>query len=140
MKTTTAPSKIETPVTGGCSCGAIRYQSNENPEFQIICQCTQCQKLTGTGHAPLVAFQSDNFVISGELKFFDTISDDGNTVSHGFCPTCGNPILNKPAIAPDKIFVLVGSLDNPANFRPEFVVYSNSGHAWDTVDPELKKY
>lgn len=131
---------MKIPVKGGCSCGAIAYQSDEKPEFQIICQCTQCQKLTGTGHAPLIAFKADTFNLTGELKYFDTTSDDGNRVSHGFCPTCGNPILNKPAVARDKVFVLVGSLDEPASFTPEFVVYSTSGHAWDSIDPELKRY
>jgi len=131
---------MKIPVEGGCSCGAIRYQSDDKPEFQIICQCRQCQKLTGTGHAPSIAFRADTFKLTGELKFFHATSDDGNTVSHGFCPTCGNPILNKPTMAPDKVFILVGSLDDPASFKPEFVVYSSSGHAWDTVDPELKRY
>ena len=101
------------PIKGGCSCGAIRYQSDRKPEFQIICQCTQCQKLTGTGHAPSIAFNTDGFNLTGELKFFDTNADDGNIVSHGFCPTCGNPILNKPHMAPDKVFILVGSLEVP---------------------------
>lgn len=126
--------------SGSCSCGAITYSCYEKPEFQIICQCRQCQKLTGTGHAPSIVFNAKSFTLNGQLKYFDTISDDGNTVSHGFCPTCGNPILNKPTMAPDKVFILVGSLDDPASFKPEFVVYSSSGHAWDTVDPELKRY
>ena len=127
-------------IGGGCSCGAIRYSADEKSEFQIICQCRQCQKLTGTGHAPSIAFNSKSFTLNGELKYFDTISDDGNTVSHGFCPNCGNPILNKPSAVPDKVFVLVGSLDRPASFEPDFVVYSSSGYAWDTIDPNLKRY
>lgn len=89
---------------------------------------------------PSMAFNVESFELTGELKFFDTLSDDGHTVRHGFCPTCGNPILNKPGIAPDKVFILVGSLDDPASFNPEFVVYASSGYAWDTVDPELKRY
>ncbi len=128
------------PISGGCSCGAIQYSADEKPEFQIICQCRQCQRLTGTGHAPSIAVNTNSFRLTGELKYFDTISDDGNTVSHGFCPNCGNPILNKPATAPDKVFILVGSLADPSIFAPEFVVYSASGYAWDTVDPELKRY
>ena len=78
--------------------------------------------------------------MTGELAFFDTQADDGNTVRHGFCPGCGNPILNMPLAHTDKIFILVGSLDDPASFKTDFVVYSAMGYDWDTVDPELKRF
>ncbi|RVA88978.1 aldehyde-activating protein, partial [Mesorhizobium sp. M7A.F.Ca.US.006.04.2.1] len=36
--------------TGGCACGAIRYETNDEPIFQNHCQCSDCQKRSGTGH------------------------------------------------------------------------------------------
>lgn len=131
---------METKLGGGCSCGEIRYEAYGKPKYSLICQCRQCQKTTGTGNSPQMAFDVTSFKLSGELKYFDTIANDGNTVSHGFCATCGNPILNKPVAAPDSVYILTGSLDNPAEFKPEFVVFSGSGYDWDTVDPELTRY
>jgi hypothetical protein len=33
-----------------------------------------------------------------------------------------------------------GSLDEPARFHPRCIVYSESGHAWDHMDPALAAF
>lgn len=35
---------------GGCACGTIRYETTSEPIFENHCQCTDCQKRSGTGH------------------------------------------------------------------------------------------
>lgn len=42
--------------SGGCACGAIRYETGSRPVFQNHCQCRDCQKRTGTGHGSCLAF------------------------------------------------------------------------------------
>ena len=126
-------------VSGGCMCGAIRYAFNSKPKYSLICQCTQCQKVTGTGHAPAIAVTSESFNLKGTLTYFKQLANDGNTVSNGFCPTCGNPILKTTTAVPDHVYIHVGGLDEPGQFKPEFVVYSSSGHSWDVIDPELER-
>lgn len=41
--------------TGGCACGAIRYEISSEPLFSNHCQCRDCQRKSGTGgvHASL---------------------------------------------------------------------------------------
>jgi hypothetical protein len=36
--------------TGGCACGAIRYEISAEPVVMNDCQCRQCQRESGTGH------------------------------------------------------------------------------------------
>ena len=36
--------------TGGCACGAIRYEISGEPIFMNDCQCRDCQRTSGTGH------------------------------------------------------------------------------------------
>jgi hypothetical protein len=38
------------PYNGGCACGSIRYETKSEPIFENHCQCTDCQKRSGTGH------------------------------------------------------------------------------------------
>jgi hypothetical protein len=45
-------SKIKIPFTGGCSCGAIRYESTAEPIMMFKCHCRDCQQTTGGGFAP----------------------------------------------------------------------------------------
>jgi hypothetical protein len=33
--------------TGGCACGAIRYEISVEPIFQAECQCRDCQRMSG---------------------------------------------------------------------------------------------
>jgi hypothetical protein len=40
----------------------------------------------------------------------------------------------------DMVFVRVGSLNDPSRFTPQMVIFAESGHAWDHMDPSLQKF
>jgi hypothetical protein len=124
---------------GGCTCGAIRYESSVDPQFSFHCQCRQCQRASGTGHASLLAVPTDALTIRGALKLHDQKADSGSTVSRGFCSTCGSPILNKSSGYPDVRFIHAASLDDPSVFKPKKLVWSASAQPWDYVDPDLER-
>ena len=50
--------ELSEPYTGGCACGAIRYQISGEPLFQNDCQCRDCQRKSGTGHGSYLTFAS----------------------------------------------------------------------------------
>lgn len=126
-----------THYTGGCACGAVRYTARQAPTFAFHCQCRQCQRATGTGHASLFVVPADAVSVQGELRFFAQAADDGNTVSRGFCPACGSPVLGRTAGHTDILLIAAASLDDPGLFKPQKVVWTTSGQAWDYVDPGL---
>jgi hypothetical protein len=39
---------MKLPQTGGCQCGAIRYEITEAPQLVYTCHCTDCQRLTSS--------------------------------------------------------------------------------------------
>ena len=39
------------PMTGGCQCGAIRYEIVGFPLFLYTCNCTDCQRQSGSAFA-----------------------------------------------------------------------------------------
>jgi len=45
---------------GGCTCGSIRYVIQGKPDYSLICQCTQCQKITGSGDALQMAVSNES--------------------------------------------------------------------------------
>ena len=92
-------------LTGSCLCGSIKYKVTSKPKMSFLCQCRQCQKITGTGHSAEFAVTEQDLSISGELKSFEMQSDSGNTISSVFCPTCGNPIFKKSAGYADLLFI-----------------------------------
>lgn len=125
------------PLTGGCACGAVRYSLAAEPLFSFHCQCRQCQRATGTGHASLFTVPRTAVTLSGEPRFYDQIADDGATVSRGFCPHCGSPVLGNTTGHPDIALFTAASLDDPTRFKPQKVVFSVSHQPWDYVDPAL---
>ena len=123
---------------GGCACGAIRYEVRAEPKLSFHCHCRQCQRITGTGHASQFMVPKEAVTIHGKLTFYGLNADSGNTVSSGFCPTCGSPILKKSTGYPEVLFVHAGSLHDPALFKPQKIVWGASKQPWDYLDPTLK--
>ena len=75
------------PHTGGCACGAVRYQADGAPMFQNHCQCRDCQRRSGTGHGSYLTFpRRAEVAISGETVGWRVAGDSGNEKIHAFCP------------------------------------------------------
>jgi hypothetical protein len=77
------------------------------------------------------------FSVTGEVRFFDKPADSGNMVSRGFCPTCGAALYSTNSGMHGLVFVRASSLDDPEQFRPMMVVYTDRAPSWDTMDAEL---
>jgi hypothetical protein len=127
--------------TGGCACGAIRYETASDPIFENHCQCRDCQKRSGTGHGSYLTFpRRADVTITGEATKWRVMADNGNEKSHAFCPICGTPVYLTFAAAPDAIAFHAGSLDDPSQFDPQVVTYGIRAHAWDTLPPALTTF
>lgn len=71
-------------ISGRCACGAIKYTTTSKPEFTLICQCRQCQRISGSGHTAQFAVPIKETALEGEVCFYEQIADSGDTVSSGF--------------------------------------------------------
>lgn len=126
--------------TGGCACGAVRYEAGVEPVRAFYCQCRACQRATGTGHASIVVFPRAAVKMTGRTVEYSQKADSGSQMVRGFCPTCGSPLYGKPQAASDYIGLFVGGLDDPQHFKPQAAVFTASGQPWDQLDPALKKF
>jgi len=124
-------------ITGGCACGAVRYEITGDLGFSFLCQCRRCQHTTGAGHAAQFLVDNGQLAVTGALASHEVAADSGFTVCHRFCPRCGSPILGVTTRAPDKSLVHAGSLDDPSIFKPQKVVFHESAQPWDYIDPTL---
>ena len=105
--------------TGGCACGAIRYEVSGEPMAQNICQCRQCQRQTGTGHATFLAFSGADVSVQGKAGYWETVGENGTVKQAAFCPTCGSPVYFTLPALPDIFLLLAGNLDDPGRYRPQ---------------------
>ncbi len=51
-------------ITGGCACGAIRYQFTGEPLASLNCHCRDCQRETGGGYAPILIVATAEFAVT----------------------------------------------------------------------------
>jgi hypothetical protein len=121
---------VKIPFTGGCMCGAIRYECSAEPIFMGNCHCRDCQQATGTAYAAAILVPRDAVSIAGDVKYYDVKGGSGNIISRGFCPNCGSRYLG----------IMAGSIDDPAGFSPTFDFHVASAQPWDYMNPELPKF
>ena len=55
--------------TGGCMCGAVRYECADDPIAMGNCHCRDCQRATGSAFAAAVLVPVSAVRISGEVKY-----------------------------------------------------------------------
>ena len=67
---------MSAPFTGGCGCGAIRYEVNADPIVTFNCHCRDCQKATGGAYTPVFYVPASVFKITkGTPKYYKTTSE-----------------------------------------------------------------
>ena len=87
-------SKMAAVRSGGCLCGAVRYESAGEPLFSLLCHCRDCQHQSGSAYVAAMRVPAAGFrVIKGEPKLYASASDAGNSVTRAFCQECGCPLF-----------------------------------------------
>lgn len=127
-------------ITGGCLCGAVRYEISGEPLFGVHCHCRDCQRVSGTGHLPVMGVPKAAFRATGETRNYATTGHSGKATIRHFCPSCGSILFGTPEVAPDIATVYVGCLDDPSVFTPQAAIFNRSRQGWDMVDAELAVY
>ena len=128
------------PFTGGCACGALRYEVSGEPIAMLDCQCRQCQRESGTGHASHLTFANAEVKLEGRSTRWEATGDGGTVKRRAFCPICGSPVYMTFPAAPDFFVIRAASLDEPERYRPNMVVWTDAAWAWDHVDPASAKF
>jgi len=132
---------MATKITGGCLCGAVRYECAAEPLMAVNCYCRDCQHATGAAMAPVLLLSKAAFkVTKGEFKHYEVTAASGNKVSRGFCANCGAPVLSVLSGYPDMVAVKAASLDDPAIFKPTMNCWVSSAPPWAPIARELPTY
>lgn len=127
----------ETVATGGCLCGAVRYEIAAEPIITRVCWCRLCQKLGAGGPTVNVCFPADKVTVTGELADHQATAESGNRMHRRFCPSCGVHLFSEAEARPHLVFVRVGSLDDPEIAKPATTIWTSQAPSWACFDPDL---
>jgi hypothetical protein len=118
-----------TTLTGGCLCGAVRYEVRDldSKGNSIVCHCRMCQRASGAPLTGLFFMAADDVrVTKGRLCTYRS----SPTVDRLFCPRCGSPIFFQRTNLPGRRGIFAGSLDDPNEFKPNLQVCTTSAVSW----------
>lgn len=130
-----------TAFSGGCACGAVRYECSAAPLGMVNCHCRDCQRAGGAGFSPTVTVPAGALrLTAGQPAYFSKSADSGNVARRAFCPACGAPLFASSSARPDVVGIRAGSLDDPSWFRPSADVWIDAAQPWDVMDPDVPKF
>ena len=125
------------PLTGHCTCDAIRYRMTMAPLFVHCCHCRWCQRETGASFALNALIEADRVVLlRGEPERVNTPSNSGKGQRITRCPQCRIALWSNYAGAGDAVrFVRVGTLDEPDRLPPDIHIFTSSKQPWVVLPP-----
>ncbi|MDH1010799.1 GFA family protein [Pseudomonas nicosulfuronedens] len=125
--------------TGGCLCGAVRYEiSGELAPIQV-CHCGQCRKAQGGPFATNLPVDRVAFrLLSGESELAEYRATPEK--KRVFCRTCGSPIYSARDALPETLRVRAGTLDEPVRTKLEAHYYVDSRATWWPLEDNLPRY
>ncbi len=128
----------EEKITGGCLCGAVRYEATElvtGPYPSYYCHCRMCQTLSGSAFVLGTKFRRNSFRFTrGNPKFYKS----SNIAERGFCANCGSWLVYR-AFKSDWIDISTGSLDHPEDFPPKYHSGVESQLPWLDIQDDLPR-
>jgi hypothetical protein len=111
-------------LTGGCQCGACRYEISAAPLEVDVCHCRECRKQSASAFGITVVVPAAAFRITqGAPSSWTRPTDSGHSLECRFCPTCGSRIVHVGSAYANEVFVKGGSLDEPVDL-------SGAIHIW----------
>ena len=116
--------------TGGCMCGAVRYEINLDGQRTSNCHCRDCQKNSG---APFMPFTN---VDIGQFRWIskpEGIGKASEAAVRRFCSKCGTPLTWEGVETPDRIAVSTGTLDDPSGLDIAYEIFTRS--RWPGIQP-----
>jgi hypothetical protein len=105
---------MDLPLSGGCRCGALRFEIAARPLLSVACHCRGCQRMSGGPYSLSLAIPPDAFqVTSGE----DVAGGADHGFGHRFCGACLSWVFTRLAVI-GIVNVRTTMLDDPGPWPP----------------------
>jgi hypothetical protein len=128
------------PLTGGCMCGATRYEIDAPLEAVGYCHCTRCQRRSGCSASISGRVAAGSFrVVRGEQNVEAYRPENG--FEKAFCSACGSALFSRNPVEPHQIGVRLGTLDSDPGLRPSYRQFVAYAVPWEPVpDDGLERF
>lgn len=100
--------------SGGCHCGAVRFEVSATPQHVALCHCRDCRRSAGAPLVAWAAFGEDALTITKGAP--QTFNSSGSAM-RSFCATCGTGLFYRNAeYLPGIVDIQSATFDDPDIF------------------------
>ena len=125
--------------TGGCLCGAVRYEVTGELAPIQLCHCGQCRKAQGGPFGANIPVATTDFrLVQGAEAMKDYRASPGKL--RVFCGACGGPLFSQRDETPETLRLRAGSLDDTAGLEVGLHSQTASAADWWPIDDDLPVY
>ena len=122
--------------TGGCRCGAVKYEVSGPLRNIVICHCGECQRLNGSaGWHSRSMNEHLNITEDRGLAWYQITP----RARRGFCRECGSPLfwqIDKQ----ESTGIVVGSLDDASGLKPIGHIFVEDKACYFAINDDLPQF
>ena len=128
------------PLTGGCLCGAVRFEVREPLGAAGYCHCTRCQRRTGAAASPQARVAPGSVaVLEGAELIREYLPPEG--FAKAFCAACGASLWSRDPNNAEPFSVRLGAFDSDPGVRPSHHQFVDYAAPWEPIpDDGLPRY
>ena len=120
--------------SGGCLCGAVRYELRGALTSVTYCHCSMCRRWHGHVGAYAAVDRADFALVEQRGLKWHASSPD---VRRGFCAECGSSLFFDEAGDP-KLGFCAGTVDEPTDLRSKAHIFvASKGDYYEMADDGL---
>lgn len=124
-------------MSGGCHCGAIRYELAEAPFDADYCHCSDCRRAIGAPFGVWMDFKV------GQVKWVDGEPAEyasSEKIRRGFCSRCGTSLSYRHMDYGQFLTLSISTLDDPGLVSPKYHIHTDQQVEWLDIRDSLPRH
>ena len=121
-------------------CGAVRYAIKSGPLGTALCHCDRCRPQSGSAFSTVMYVPRTSIEVEGQTARLADIGTSGLAVKRIYCPKCGSPLFTDMDLAPEIMFVKVGTTDDNHWFVPDIEMFVTRRCPWVEAVPGAPQF
>jgi hypothetical protein len=121
-------------LSGGCRCGAVRYEVADMFQYAANCHCSGCRAATGSAFKSFAGIEREKLTITEGHDDLAIFGDE--SLNDTRCGACGS-FLFSVVREGEWVHVAMGSLIDEPSVRPTEHIFVGSKAPWFEITDDL---
>jgi hypothetical protein len=127
-------------ITGGCLCGAVRYEVTGPFLRASHCHCSRCRKHSGAAVCTQGRVRAGDFRLLSGADALRVYRPAADAAAKAFCSICGSSLFGGTWPEGPEVSIRLGSVDGDPGIRPQYHTFVASRAPWDEITDGLPQY